>query len=121
MAGEVDGVSYPFDPVNRSVCAVNRALDEMLLMSFAQFYIAVVPKNTDCRWQQRGAKFERSSIFGRFWIDDRFVRCFNGPVLMFLLLEPSNFRDGLGTVVHGLIEPERSGAGGCVRTYPGLG
>jgi len=44
MAGEVDGVSYPFDPVNRSVCAVNRALDEMLLMSFAQFYIAVVPK-----------------------------------------------------------------------------
>ena len=44
MAGEVDGVSYPFDPVNRSVCAVNRALDEMLLKSFAQFYIAVVPK-----------------------------------------------------------------------------
>jgi ABC-type transporter lipoprotein component MlaA len=47
MAGEVDDVNDPFDPfdpVNRGVCAVNRALDEMLLKSFAQFYIAVVPK-----------------------------------------------------------------------------
>ena len=44
MVGKVDGVNYPFDPVNRGVCAVNRALDEMLLKSFAQFYIAVVPK-----------------------------------------------------------------------------
>ena len=40
---------------------------------------------------------------------------------MFPLLEPSNFRDGLGTVVDGLIEPESFGAGGCDRTYPGLG
>lgn len=79
MAGEVDDVNDPFDPVNWGVCAVNRALDEMLLKSFAQFYIAVVPKNMDCRWQ-RVTKFERSSIFGKFWIDDRFVRCFNGPV-----------------------------------------
>jgi len=37
MAGEVDDVNDPFGPVNR-------ALDEMLLKSFAQFYIAVVPK-----------------------------------------------------------------------------
>tara|TARA_B110000438_G_C15713721_1_gene606541 strand:- start:558 stop:764 length:207 start_codon:yes stop_codon:yes gene_type:complete len=44
MVGKVDGANYPFDPVNRDVCAVNRALDEMLPKSFTQFYIAVVPK-----------------------------------------------------------------------------
>jgi hypothetical protein len=37
MAGEVDDV-------NDSFGRVNRALDEMLFKSFAQFYIAVVPK-----------------------------------------------------------------------------